>query len=215
MAATTSHEHYPMQHLPPSPPPSPPQRRRKHKKRTDSFEKLANTPILSPPSSPSQGPVADADKEPLLVRIILTPVLFISFIVSLSLVNLRDRAHRTYEHSSASFLTYLYRSSWLELEPYQDPDDSKWGRGGSIGHVEPCDSISRTGEEQKEGKQKKKRSWHLNKKIRKVAKLEISDAFEMRGGVIVGMLAMIFFGSMVLWMGMKWLVLSTIRALSH
>lgn len=57
-----------------------------------------------------------------------------------------------------------------------------------------------------EGKHKKTRSWHLNKKIRKVAKLEISDAFEMRGRVIGVMLVVMVLGSMGMWMGMRWLV---------
>jgi hypothetical protein len=133
-------------------------------------------------------------------QIILTPVLFISFILSLSFVNLRDRAHRTYAHSSASFLTYFYPSNWLNLEPYQDPDDSRWGRRDSTGHVEPCDTIS-----PKSGGKKKRGSWHLNKKIRKMAKLEVSDAFEMRGMVIVVMLAMMLVGAVVLGVGVKWL----------
>tara|TARA_R110002003_G_scaffold13_1_gene836 strand:- start:3290 stop:3682 length:393 start_codon:yes stop_codon:yes gene_type:complete len=120
-------------------------------------------------------------------------------------VNLRDRAHRTYAHSSASFLTYLYPSRWLDPEPYQDPDDSRWCREGSSGHVGPCDSISPKSDGPKEGKHQKKRSWHLNKKIRKMAKLEISDALEMRGRVIAVMLVMMAIGSMLLWMGVKWL----------
>ncbi|KAH7072981.1 hypothetical protein BKA63DRAFT_55129 [Paraphoma chrysanthemicola] len=203
MATTTTQSHYPNQHLPPSPPPSPPQTRRRHKKRTDSFEKLANTPIPSPPSSPSQGPVADTEKEPLLARIILTPILFISFILSLSFVNLRDRAQRTYAHSSASFLTYLYPSSWLDIEPYQDPDDSRWSRPDSTGHVEPSDAISPENGEQMDGKHKGKSSWHLHKKIRKVAKLEISDAFELRGRVIVMMVVVMALGLAGMWIGMN------------
>lgn len=69
----------------------------------------------------------------------------------------------------------------------------------------PCDSISPKSDGPKEGKHQKKRSWHLNKKIRKMAKLEISDALEMRGRVIAVMLVMMAIGSMLLWMGVKWL----------
>jgi hypothetical protein len=134
-------------------------------------------------------------------------VLFISFILSLSFVNLRDRAHRTYAHSSASFLTYLYPSTWLDLEPYQDPDDATWGRGASTAHVEPNDAIGpKPSVPPVEGGKKRKKSWHLNKKIRKMAKLEIGDALEMRGKVIVGMLAVMGLVSMVLWMSAKWLM---------
>mgnify|MGYP003629402964 FL=1 len=38
-----------------------------------------------------------------------------------------------------------------------------------------------------------------------MAKLEISDALEMRGRVIAVMLVMMAIGSMLLWMGVKWL----------
>jgi hypothetical protein len=141
-------------------------------------------------------------------QIVLTPVLFISFILSLSFVNLRDRAHRTYSHSSTSFLSYIYPSRWLDLEPYQDPDDSRWSRGDSAGHVAPCDTISPKSEDKN-----KRRSWHLNKKIRKMAKLEVSDAFEMRGRVMVGMLAMLLVGSVVLGVGVRWLFLALWRSL--
>jgi hypothetical protein len=130
-------------------------------------------------------------------------------------VNFRDRANRTRSHSGTSFLTYLYPSSWLDPEPYQDPDDSRWDRRGPAAHVEPNDAISPKQGGQAEGEtRKKKRSWHLNKKIRKVAKLEVSDAFEMRGRVIVAMVAMMTFGSIVLWMGVRWLFLSLVASLS-
>lgn len=213
MAAAASHEHQNNRHLPPSPPPSPPSARRRHRKRHDSFEKLANTPIPSPPSSPTQRPVADGDQDSLLGRIVLTPVLFVSFILSLTFVNFRDRVHRTRLNSNNSLLAYLYPSSWLDPEPYQNPHDSSWGRRGPAGHVEPSDAISPKDDGQDEnGTTKRKRSWHLNKKIRKVAKLEVSDAFEMRGRFIVAMLLMMALGSIVLWMSLKWMFVAATNA---
>jgi hypothetical protein len=234
MASVTSREQQHKQYLPLSPPPSPPSTRKRHKKRTDSFEKLANTPIPSPPSSPSHNPQADEDQEPLLTKvsfpctnhekntsadcykIVLTPVLFISFILSLSFVNIRDRANRTYSHSGTSFLAYLYPSSWLDPEPYQDPDNSTWGRKGATTHVEPSDAISpKSSVSPTEGGKKSKRSWHLNKKIRKMAKLEVSDAFEMRGRVIVVMLVMMALASVGLWMSGKWALASLWHVISR
>ncbi|KAF1914981.1 hypothetical protein BDU57DRAFT_309741 [Ampelomyces quisqualis] len=213
MAAATSNEQQQEVHISLSPPPSPPSMQRRNKKRHDSFEKLASTPLPSPPSSPSQRQVADEDQDSLLARIILTPVLFTSFILSLSFVNLRDRANRARAHSSTSVLTYLYPSRWLDIEPYQDPYNSSWGRGGAATHVEPDGAIG-----PKQGKNathSRKKSWHLNKKIRKVAKLEVSDALEMRGRVIVGMLAMLALGSVVLWFVAKWLFLALTSSISR
>jgi hypothetical protein len=130
-------------------------------------------------------------------------------------VNFRNRANRTRAHSGTSFLTYLYPSHWLDPEPYQDPDDSRWDRRGLVGHVEPNDAISpkQGGQDESKTRKKKKRSWHLNKKIRKVAKLEVSDAFEMRGRVIVGMVVLMAFGSLALWIGVRWLLVSLVAFL--
>lgn len=130
-------------------------------------------------------------------------------------MNLRDRAHRTYAHSSASFLTYFYPSSWLDPEPYQDPGNSTWGRRGSTAHVEPHDAIGPNQGGPVEGGKKRKKSWHLNKKIRKMAKLEVSDAFEMRGKFIVGMLVVLGLASVGLWMALKWAFVSLWHMLSR
>lgn len=73
MAAPSSYTHISKSHLPPSPPPSPPAHRRRHvRKRSDSFEKLANTPLPSPPSE-AQEPLVDHNEEPLLVRVRFPP----------------------------------------------------------------------------------------------------------------------------------------------
>ncbi|RYN40626.1 hypothetical protein AA0112_g2863 [Alternaria arborescens] len=206
MSAAHNHRH--MQHLPPSPPPSPPSTRQRKKKKPDPFEQLATTPIPSLPSSPANE--LNDDQEPLLKRIILTPVLFTSFLLSLFLVNYRNRARRTEAHSlSFSLLAYLAPSSWLDPEPYQDPDDSKWGRRGTTGHVEPHDAIGPRSDEQddeKPKKRKKRKSWHLHRKIRKVAKLEIGDALEMRGRMIVVMFVVLGLACAILWMGVRWII---------
>jgi hypothetical protein len=60
------------------------------------------------------------------------------------------------------------------------------------------------------GETKKTRSWHLTHKIRKVAKLEIGDAFEMRGRIIAVMLAMMVLGAVVMWMVIKWLFIALV-----
>lgn len=209
----TSHEHRQQQFLPPSPPPSPPSARRRHKKHHDEgFAKLAATPLPSPTLSAT----FDEEEQPesLLTRIILTPVLFTSFLLSLFLVNAKDRARRTAANTPpSSLLTYIFPSSWLDPEPYQDHHDSTWGRRGATGHVEPNDAIApRDGQfdgtkEGGEGKKKKRKreSWHLNKKIRKVARLEVSDAFEGQGRMIVVMVVTMVFSVIGFWVGMRWI----------
>ncbi|KAJ4370667.1 hypothetical protein N0V83_005188 [Neocucurbitaria cava] len=205
MATATSHDGHQTQQLPPSPRPSPPSTRRRRKKKADPFEALATTPIPSPPTSP---PNERADEDSLLTKIILTPLYFISFLFSLFLVNYRDRARRTNSHSSRSLLSYFYPSTWLDPEPYQDPDDSTWSYRGSAGHVEPNEAIGPKNDKNSVDGKKKKRSWHLNKKIGKVARLEISDALEMRGTVLAAICAVLVLCSIALWMGGRWLVTS-------
>jgi hypothetical protein len=139
-------------------------------------------------------------------KIILTPIFIISFIVSLFYINYRNRARRTEARApNTSILNYLAPSRWLDPEPYQDPDNSTWGcRGASATYAEPNEAIG-----PKDGaKRKKRRSWHLNRKIRKMAKLEIGDALEMRGQIMAGMAVVGMLGCVVLWMVMKWCVVS-------
>lgn len=216
MSAAGAHEYHQRQHLPPSPPPSPPvqakpePRKRRNRKKPDPFEQLATTPIPSLPCSPANDVNDNDEQEPLLKRIVLTPIFFISFLISLFLVNYRNRARRTEAQPSSAFslLAYLSPSNWLDPEPYQDPGDSTWGRGGTIGHVEPHDAIGPRQDGHGEDKTKKRTSWHLHKKIRQVAKLEIGDALEMRGRVIVVMITIMGLGCIGLWMLLKWFVVS-------
>ncbi|KAF2242768.1 hypothetical protein BU26DRAFT_132684 [Trematosphaeria pertusa] len=182
-----AHDHHQQQQLPPSPPPSPPTTRRRPKKDADPFFDLghARTPLPSPspPASPSNE--RDEPQEYLITRLILTPLYFTSFLISLFLVNRSDRARRASSASRTSTVfSYLWPSAWIDPEPYQDPVDTTWDRRDSAPHVEPHAAISPRQAEDK-GKRKRK-SWHLHRNIRKVARLEISDAFEMRGRVMLG-----------------------------
>ncbi|KAJ4344527.1 uncharacterized protein N0V89_012270 [Didymosphaeria variabile] len=186
-------------HFPPSPPPSPPTTRRRHKKKgsDDPFLQLGQ-PVYhavtgSPPSSPPNE--ADIPEDPLYKRIIVTPFLFTSFLISLFLVDTQNAVSRTKNSSLFSF---------LNPEPYQDPSDSRWDRRGSTTHVKPPDALNPA---QRSGTEKRKRSsWHLHKKIRKIAKLEIRDAFEMRGRVMFAMVVAILLAMSIVWYSVKWMV---------
>ncbi|ORY11217.1 hypothetical protein BCR34DRAFT_588040 [Clohesyomyces aquaticus] len=209
---------------PPSPPPSPPRQRKHKKKKYDPFFELAATSVASPsvPSSPAADP--DEPQESIVTRIIISPLLFTSFLLSLFLINRRDRVRRTNSHatstststSTTSLLSYfsLTSSLWVDPEPYQDPDSSTWSRGRASGpsHVEPHSVLSNASNNannrDSEGKMqtKKRGSWHLHKKIRQVAKLEISDAFEMRGRVIAGLVCVVGLVVAGVFWGLMWCV---------
>jgi hypothetical protein len=75
-------------------------------------------------------------------------------------------------------------------------------------HVEPHDAIGPKGTGPDGNKRTRKREpWHLNKKIRKMARLEIGDAFEMRGRVMVGMVVAMVLGLAMSAMGVKWVLM--------
>ena len=135
-------------------------------------------------------------------KILLTPLLFTSFLLSLFLVNYRNRVRRTQTNApnGSSLLTYLVPSRWLDPEPYQDPLDTTWGRRNAAApHAEPHDAIS-----PRPGQHEKRASWHLHKKIRKVARLEVGDALEMRARVMVGMMAGLVLVCVVGCLGLRW-----------
>ncbi|KAF2749619.1 hypothetical protein M011DRAFT_456411 [Sporormia fimetaria CBS 119925] len=196
--------------LPPTPPPSPPNvRRRQRKKPADPFLDLpTNLTSASAPSSPSND--SPEDRDSLFTRLILTPLLSTSFLLSLFLINLFDRLRRSRTSSSSTNPTHpslLNRlTSTLNPEPYQDPHRTSWvRRDATSSHVGPCDPLlnPRRKEEEKE------EHWYLRKKIRKIARLEIGDALEMRGrvmGVMVFVMAVLLLG--VLWV-LWWVVRRT------
>lgn len=142
-------------------------------------------------------------------KILLTPLLFTSFLLSLFLVNRSDRArrHALHQHSSTRqyLLSYFSPTAWLNPEPYQDPSSSSWKTTNTSTHVEPHSALNPE-KLQKEAKAEKNRSWHLNKKIRRMTKLEVHDAFEMRGRVIVGMVVTMVVWTFLLFWGLRWVM---------
>jgi len=123
-------------------------------------------------SSGSNNRAGEDQNESLLARIILTPVIFTSFLLSLLVVNRRYRAWRVSEHppASTSFWSRISLRNWLDPEPYQSPADSTWRRAQ--------DSNEHVSQSQRE-------KWFTQKKHRKIARLEIGDAFDLSKKVMV------------------------------
>lgn len=63
------------------------------------------------------------------------------------------------------------------------------------------------------GKEKKRDSWHLHKKIRKVAKLEVGDALEMRERVMLAMMVGLGLLCVAGGLGLRWCFGVVARAL--
>ena len=99
----------------------------------------------------------------------------ISFILSLSMVDLEQRRWRLSQHASAS-----NSGSWLHPEPYQDSQDS----------------IRQQNEKPAARNDAAFRGWYTRKKHRAMAKMQFSDALEMRKRVVVGLF---FWGFLGVW----------------
>ncbi|KAF2222373.1 hypothetical protein BDZ85DRAFT_282443 [Elsinoe ampelina] len=182
----------------PSPSPSlPPQPRPKHRKprpldplqRTDT---ATLTSFTSPPSSPDTS-------DTLWTRTITAPLAFISFLFSLSYVDWRDRAWRIAQRGTA--MGWWEWLPWNWGEPWQR-EDGRWdvgGQGGRGGEGKQGGESWNRGEGTPEyGRQ---RSWPIRKKLRSVARLEMRDAWAMRG--VVSLIVVV--GGLVVVSGM-WLV---------
>ena len=172
----------------PSTPPSSIQRRfRKHK---DSFSILAEAPVGSSSQDPSENDHMQKkdQQDSLLANIITTPLLFVSFLFSLFLVDRHNRSYRVSEHthntSSSSFWSRISLRSWLDPEPYQDPADTTWQRQLSDEYEGTNAAVLRPD----------RRRWVTRKKHRRIAKMEFSEAFEMRGTVMLCFIAVAVLG---------------------
>jgi hypothetical protein len=103
----------------------------------------------------------------------MTPLIVVSFVLSLVFVEHRNRARRVSagNYNSDSWVTSF--RNWLDPEPYQDPSNSSPWR-------QPADSVS-----DKQGTHSENHRWFARKKHRKMAKLQLTDALEMRGSVMI------------------------------
>ncbi|OCK80428.1 hypothetical protein K432DRAFT_425768 [Lepidopterella palustris CBS 459.81] len=177
-----------LNHLPPSPPPSPPKYHERHKKHSNDPLFNLSFPPTQPPSPPcSTKEQQPQERESFLTRVIISPLLFISFLISLFLINRRDRLARVnsrpHPSRSSTLISYLSLTAWVDPEPYQDPPGLTWqiDQGNSTPDaLRP--SAGQEGQVQ--------HGWFLRKKHRAMAKLQLEDAFEMRGRVLAAMVGL-------------------------
>ncbi|KAG8630797.1 hypothetical protein KVT40_002416 [Elsinoe batatas] len=179
---------------PPSLHSRPPHQHRKPRP-LDPIQRTDTATLTSFTSSPPSQDATDS----LWTRTITAPLAFISFLFSLSYVDWRDRAWRIAQRGTATgWWEWL---PWNWGEPWQR-EDGRWdvggqggrgmeGKGGGVG--------GKAGEGPPEyGRQ---RSWPIRKKLRSMARLEMKDAWAMRG--LVSLIVVV--GGLVVVGGM-WLV---------
>lgn len=105
------------------------------------------------------------------------PLNMITFVLSLSIIDYRQRqwrlSQRATDHDSLWFR--LTHWSWLHPEPYQDFRDSAWKHTDKTSFQTPPNADFQ--------------GWYTQKKHRALTEMEVSDAFEMKGTVLVALLA--------------------------
>ncbi|KAH7326760.1 hypothetical protein B0I35DRAFT_405951 [Stachybotrys elegans] len=109
------------------------------------------------------GPPGDADEEkhqpPGLYRLVMTPLNFVTFLVSLVLVDMRFTTMRYHTHSEAqSRLPAWLHGMLFRNNPYQTYDG---------------------------GGQPRQESWHYHSNQKKLMRMEADEAFRMRSSVLV------------------------------
>lgn len=126
------------------------------------------------------------------MQLVLAPINMVTFIISLFLVDHQQRQWRLSQHASGPESAWHRLSAWTGgPEPYQDSGSGTWGhRAAADRPAAPGRTASFQG-------------WYARKKHRAIAKLEMRDAFEMRGRVLVAMIAWTLLAGILLYVATK------------
>jgi len=153
-------------------------RQSRHKRASDPFLELEGDVVKLPDQpSPNDEKDAHAKGHSLLADLVLTPINMITLILSLFVVDHQQRQWRQSQHTSGSepLWSRLAHGSWLNPEPYQVSRDTTWqsDRPSTSTHV-PDSTF---------------RGWYTRKKHRAMARMELTDALDMRGRVMIALAA--------------------------
>lgn len=97
----------------------------------------------------------------------------VAFLLSLAIVEYRQRQWRVSQHASHSEGLWARVTHWSPAEPYQDSRDGTWKRSEGSNAQQPTAPMFQ--------------GWSTQKKHRAVAKMELGDALELKGGVLVAL----------------------------
>ncbi|TGO35603.1 hypothetical protein BHYA_0152g00080 [Botrytis hyacinthi] len=137
------------------------------------------SPALSQSPSPSlHSPIfPEAPKESAVVRLIIAPITFVSFLISLLIIDSRNSYLRIHQHSKSRTYpnTLIGRIQEFLHKLVFKPQPYAYIKSPSRG--QNAEGIKRKEEE----------PWHWNTKQKKMMKMEVSDAFKLRQWVLIGM----------------------------
>lgn len=106
-------------------------------------------------------------------QLVLVPLNMVAFLLSLAIVEYRQRQWRVSQHTSHPDGLWTRVAHWTHPEPYQDSRDGTWKQGGGGSAQQPVGPTFQ--------------GWSTQKKHRAVAKMDIGDALELKGGVLVAL----------------------------
>ncbi|PMD19629.1 hypothetical protein NA56DRAFT_646954 [Hyaloscypha hepaticicola] len=141
-----------------------------------------------PASSGFRSPLPpEAPQESALSRLLIAPLTFISFLLSLALIDSRNHSLRTHSHSPSrpppsSYLGHI--KSFLHSLIYKPAASSPYAYIKS-----PNKEKDGKGNGGKVGKGKEEEPWHWHTKQRHMMKAEMEDAFRLRKWVVLVLLA--------------------------
>ncbi|KAN0122864.1 hypothetical protein V8E51_001190 [Hyaloscypha variabilis] len=153
--------------------------------------------MASPAPSPARSPAStfrsplppEAPKESAVSRLLIAPLTFISFLLSLALIDSRNHSLRTHSHSPSrpAPTTAFGRTKALLHSMVWKPV-----QGSPYSYIKSPNSKSvKEGEREGKGgvKRKEDEPWHWHTKQRHMMKAEMDDAFRVRKWVVVFLLA--------------------------
>lgn len=127
----------------------------------------------------------------------------ISFLFSLCVVDSQQRAWRVAQRADSEPWTLWKKLSpwtWWNAEPYQSSHDSTWQ------HAVPATSSSDSADGTVPAAVVDTDHWFTRKKHRKMAKLTVSDAIDMREGMALGLVTAALIGLViVVWLAKRML----------
>ncbi|KAF7959159.1 hypothetical protein EAE96_002674 [Botrytis aclada] len=151
------------------------------------------SPIRQSPSPILHSPILpEAPKESAVVRFIIAPITFFSFLISLLIIDRRNSYLRIQQHSEPRRYSNTFTGRIQEFlhRLIYKPQPYAYIKSPSQGQ-----NAERT-------KRKEEQPWHWNTKQKKMMKMEVSDAFKFRQWVLVGMAVIATgMGLLVLYLG--------------
>ncbi|KAI1385020.1 uncharacterized protein F4822DRAFT_417045 [Hypoxylon trugodes] len=143
-------------------------------------------------SKTASRPEASRGKQSSILQAVLTPIHFLSFLLSLYLIDCHYHDKRMQENSERySRLPSWLLPAWLDRILFrQHPQPYGWVDKTKPGTSAPT-RVPTNGE--------RKERWYFHTKQKKLMKMEAADAFELQRAILLGLLVVVVCATWMLW----------------